>query len=347
MAQRRTIHFVYADEWRYPVQITYQEWEGGSWQTRYIEEAELDDAGRPVEIVTEETENGSADGASREVLSYNGDGSISQSVMYYDFWGDGTWEPESRNTWHYDAYGTVIAVVSDFWDDWFDEWWEDARILYAYNDEFNNISRTTQYYDIDWVNSTRSVFSHDRQGNVIEWIRQAWSDNGWYYLGKTESQFENGCLLIREAKFDWTDGQWERLSRDSYEYNGGGVPVTKLTQTWSGTLWENSVRYLFGDPAITGVSGSVSLPGNVELMQNYPNPFNPSTTIRFTIAERRHVTIEVYDAAGRIVRSLVDEELHAGEHTVVFDALNVSSGVYLYRLSAGDAVAARRMILLR
>ncbi|MCI0451191.1 MAG: S8 family serine peptidase, partial [Candidatus Latescibacteria bacterium] len=83
------------------------------------------------------------------------------------------------------------------------------------------------------------------------------------------------------------------------------------------------------------------------LGQNYPNPFNPRTTISFTLASESDVVLEVFDAAGRRVATLLDESKGIGRHTVDFDASRLSSGVYFYRLRAGDFVQQRKMVLLK
>jgi hypothetical protein len=83
------------------------------------------------------------------------------------------------------------------------------------------------------------------------------------------------------------------------------------------------------------------------LYQNYPNPFNPSTTIRYGLPSRSHVTLTVFNTLGQQVATLVQGEQEAGYHEAVFDASGLASGVYLYRLQAGDFVASRKLILVR
>ena len=83
------------------------------------------------------------------------------------------------------------------------------------------------------------------------------------------------------------------------------------------------------------------------LHQNHPNPFNPATRIRYTLSERCHARLIVYDVLGRHVATLVDEVQGAGEKNVSWNAGNLSSGVYFYRLEAGDFVSTRKMILMR
>jgi hypothetical protein len=83
------------------------------------------------------------------------------------------------------------------------------------------------------------------------------------------------------------------------------------------------------------------------LLQNYPNPFNPSTQIRFTLQSSHVTRLTVYDVVGREVAVLVDGVMSAGAHSVTFDASNLSSGVYLYKLEAGGQVLTKRMTLMK
>jgi len=106
----------------------------------------------------------------------------------------------------------------------------------------------------------------------------------------------------------------------------------------------------FADSDIVEVS--VTLPSKFALLQNYPNPFNPSTTISYSLPARWgkkgvEVLLNVYNAVGEKVATLVKERQSAGNYSVVFDASNLASGVYYYTLRAGDFVATRKMILIK
>ncbi len=97
----------------------------------------------------------------------------------------------------------------------------------------------------------------------------------------------------------------------------------------------------------TGIDDVESLPKQIALRQNYPNPFNAATMIKYNLPEQSDVTIEIYDILGRRVETLVQSEQQAGYHQVVWDAEDASSGIYFYRIQAGDFVETRRMLLLR
>jgi hypothetical protein len=83
------------------------------------------------------------------------------------------------------------------------------------------------------------------------------------------------------------------------------------------------------------------------LHQNYPNPFNPSTTIEFTLPKAEFTSLKVYNILGKEVSTLISKKLNQGNHTYQFDGKNLASGVYYYRLEAGNYVETRKMIYLK
>jgi hypothetical protein len=89
------------------------------------------------------------------------------------------------------------------------------------------------------------------------------------------------------------------------------------------------------------------LPASFSLEQNYPNPFNPSTMIEYSLPQKSYVSLAVFDALGQQVAALVEGDQGAGRHQVAFDASGLASGVYLYRLNAGDFVQTRRLVVVR
>ena len=89
------------------------------------------------------------------------------------------------------------------------------------------------------------------------------------------------------------------------------------------------------------------LPETVQLYQNYPNPFNPSTTIEFDLPKTSQVTLKIFNILGEEAATLVSDRLPAGSYSYEWNASNLASGVYLYRLQAGDYVQTRKMVLMR
>jgi hypothetical protein len=98
---------------------------------------------------------------------------------------------------------------------------------------------------------------------------------------------------------------------------------------------------------VTDVNEADGKPSAFALFQNYPNPFNPSTRIEFQVPTFGFVNLKVFDILGREVATLVNENLQAGNYKMNFDASGLSSGVYLYRMQAGDFVQTRRMMVIK
>jgi len=106
----------------------------------------------------------------------------------------------------------------------------------------------------------------------------------------------------------------------------------------------------FSDPIAVGDVASVRSSSNAysyNLADNYPNPFNPSTTIGYEVPSSNYVTLKVYDVLGREVETLVNETKAPGEYSVAFDGSRLSSGVYFYRMTAGNYVSTKKAILLK
>jgi hypothetical protein len=104
------------------------------------------------------------------------------------------------------------------------------------------------------------------------------------------------------------------------------------------------LKYLFGTPVEK--DSDPPAPLQFALQQNYPNPFNPSTLIRYTLPQNNKVRLEVYNALGQRMAVLLDQEQKAGQHEITFHGENLPSGLYFYRLQAGEMVQERKMLLV-
>ena len=176
------------------------------------------------------------------------------------------------------------------------------------------------------------------------WMYSATSDSGFFGFG--------GGLLDPASTFS--------LFTLPITYATGSVPGMCVIEfaivgadTSTGFPHPGS-SYIIDDLAFSGISsaGDVggSVPQDFSLMQNYPNPFNGETQIGYRVSgigSGESVTLKVYDMLGREVATLVNERKAPGEYSVGFDAGKLSSGVYMYRLQAGNTVETRRMMLVR
>jgi hypothetical protein len=122
---------------------------------------------------------------------------------------------------------------------------------------------------------------------------------------------------------------------------------------WYPVVWESNRTgrwHLYGTLALVftdDIRDDWVAPSKSSLLQNYPNPFNPSTNISYQLPVAKHVKLVVFDVLGREVATLVDGVEEPGYKSVMWDASGVASGVYFYRLQAGDFVQTRKLLLLR
>jgi hypothetical protein len=178
----------------------------------------------------------------------------------------------------------------------------------------------------------KDTFGLPISANLRDFGVVAYNQNGqelWYIRDEAGYKSERNDL--------WAAG----FDRQNYL-----ILVGSSSQKWDGK--SRIVIQKWYIPGITTVEDELN-PNlkNYELYQNYPNPFNPTTTIRFTIPHRKHVTLKVFDVLGKEVKTLVNEEKDPGSYEVKFDASNLPSGVYFYQLQAGKFIQTKKMILLK
>jgi hypothetical protein len=189
-----------------------------------------------------------------------------------------------------------------------------------------------------------------------DWVRR-------YY---TITTVPPGGVFIADVKLYYEQEEFDNsgLSDESdlflYRYDGpasrwefqNGVLDTDANSYTCRNVLEFST-WAFTDPMTgVGVMDNESVPSKTVLYQNHPNPFNPTTAIDYGLREPCRVTLTIYNVLGQKVRTLVDGDQTAGFKTARWDGKNtkgqsVASGVYIYRLRAGDFVEAKKMILLR
>ncbi len=154
-------------------------------------------------------------------------------------------------------------------------------------------------------------------------------------------------LMTYELSVDTWDGfDADGIIIDTMEYSAGTVYLFQPDPgTGYGPYWLGPVT--FGNSALSADEDGDKLPGTFALSQNYPNPFNPTTEIAFDVPTKSHVTLSIYNILGQKVETLVNEEKSPGEYTVQWDASQQATGVYFYKIEAGDFTETRKMMLLK
>ena len=129
----------------------------------------------------------------------------------------------------------------------------------------------------------------------------------------------------------YTDDDTTRYGESSYSFNR---KFTASIYSFGVTLSDSLLQYIRIENIITGIEGSKILPADYSLSQNYPNPFNPATRINYAVPALSQVIMKVYDVLGNEVVTLVNDVKAQGSYEVNFNGLNLSSGIYFYRIDA-------------
>ena len=134
----------------------------------------------------------------------------------------------------------------------------------------------------------------------------------------------------------WYRQPEEAIAACDFFYTNGTYTYTLKQVDISGTV--NTM----GDLTVT-----VGVAAEYNLAQNFPNPFNPTTNISYNLENDGFVNLTVYDLSGREVATLVNGHLNAGPHEVTFDATGLTSGIYFYKLTAGEYSSMHKMVLMK
>ena len=149
--------------------------------------------------------------------------------------------------------------------------------------------------------------------------------------GEVTDISETGSIMVTVESFMKSEGKQSLKPSAPQSLKAYGEPVFELVL----------------HPSVKPLSDTSDLPERVTLSQNYPNPFNPATNIDFELPRQTHALLEVYTITGQRAAVLRNETMHAGNHTVTFDATRLASGVYVYRLITPEATLSRKMILIK
>lgn len=177
----------------------------------------------------------------------------------------------------------------------------------------------------------------------LDWRTLSETDNYGFYLQRrreADTAFAGISPLI--------PGHGTTNEPHEYSFTDSNATINRWYYRLKQVDFNSSVHYT--EPIIVDVTTDVpngKAPFVFSLAQNFPNPFNPATQIAFSVPERGFVTLTVFDVLGKQVASLVNEAKEAGAYALSFEASHLSSGVYIYRLSAGTFTAARKMIFIR
>lgn len=186
-----------------------------------------------------------------------------------------------------------------------------------------------------WVPVEFTSFTAASSGNdvTLNWTTSTETNNKGFEIQRSE--------VGDWAKVGFVGGFGTTSEPESYSFSDNNVTAGKYTYRLKQIDFNGSYKY--SNEAEVEVNG----PAVFLLNQNYPNPFNPSTQINYSIPKYEYVSLKVYNILGEEVAGLVNGMMKAGSHKVTFDATNLSSGVYYYRIEAGGNVSVKKMMLIK
>ncbi len=197
-------------------------------------------------------------------------------------------------------------------------------------------------------------FSTDTSGSFNIYLRVNCptydDDSFWAKMDNGEFAMYNGLVTtgwqwVKLESYDLTKG--EHTFTITYREDGAKLDKICISNNPSAPTGMGGEAENICDNPTTGVKNLMKIPHGFSLEQNYPNPFNPSTKISYSLPERNFVTLKIYDVLGNAITTLVTEEEPAGNYEINFNAVNLSSGTYFYKLTAGKYSEVKKMILIK
>lgn len=290
------------------------------------------------------------------------------------------YENDSDSLWAY----TDMDILIDYNDNvhvlWNAQWVTTEGIYYRtflmhYNDDTDQITTIRAFPDSLWTGiegawnrtlckmnlgaepTTNAIFATWTQFDTSD-VSAGGFGNGDLYMSYSENggtSWSNPVNMTNSQTPGCFPGEcdsdhWSSLADEvdenlhvtyTNDKDAGGIPQDE------GAATENPIRYLTFPTPVLGVDDVDNRPVSFSLNQNYPNPFNAKTTISFNLKEAGAVTVDVYDITGAKVATLVDGNLTAGQHQVSWDAADVASGVYYYKLSTNGVSETRQAVLIK
>jgi hypothetical protein len=218
----------------------------------------------------------------------------------------------------------TMQSANSYSDTYMGEIWRDARDggYFSYNLKTNgetNLYLMVRYWGNESGNRTFDILIDDVKFRTVN-IAGVWNI----------LDFKNVEYRIPDSKIEGKDTIRVKFQAPSNGYAGSIFYIRLLRPESTTNIKENMNQLHF-----------------FKLYQNYPNPFNPSTRISYQLPASAFMIVKVFDVLGKEIKTLVNEHQNAGNHSVVFNASELPSGVYFYRLQAGNYSAIRKILLLK
>ena len=329
------------------------------WDLRTRYEYAYDNEGRRILFAQESWLNGAWEKYWQDTYTYNEAGKLRTLTSE-------NWEClplKQRYTYSYNGVGNMDTSLYEIWDN--SCWRDSSLIIYTYNGN-NLLDSETRYNRADslWVYDQRSTYEY--RGNCNVHTVEMWVDTSWFYVSQTIDSLDINNNVLASTNKRFSNGKWSNFTMYNYNYDENSNTTKAEFFYWDNNRWnsqaynlllvynnyQDTIRFIGNMKSMTyvnftGVEDNIQTVGKYSISQNYPNPFNPATTINYQLPKAGMVVIIVYDILGSEVKTLVNEYKQPGSYSVNFDASNLSSGIYFYRIISGNYSASKKMVLIK
>ena len=296
--------------------------------------------------------------------SYNPSGMV--TLYLSEIWLNSQWTNSWLDTYTYDASGDELTYLN--------QQWQNGQMTNIYSDTLTYdasghllTSFIEQWANGQWTNSSLDTFTYNASGDELTLLDKQWQNGQWTNFSLDTYTHDVSGHLLTSFLEQWANGQWSNDWLDTRAYDANGNLVSFTSVSWQDSAWVPSnddvgvpngpfdehyfgynVKITYKLTNVTGISTNKSnVPTSFSLEQNYPNPFNPTTTISFSLPSKSFVSLKVFDITGREVATIVSEEMSSGTYSRLWNAANVSSGIYFYRIQTGSYTQTKKLVLLK
>jgi len=347
-------------------ELTYlnQQWQNGQWTNMFLDTLTSSASGDELTYLVEEWQNGQWTNASLDTYTFDASGNeLSYSGK---LWLDGQWTNGALSTYTYDPSGNQLTFLYQQWQN--GQWTNIYSDTLTYDASGHLLtSLIEQWANGQWTNSSLDTFTYNASGDELTLLDKQWQNGQWTNFSLDTYTHDVSGHLLTSFLEQWANGQWSNDWLDTRAYDANGNLVSFTSVSWQDSAWVPSnddvgvpngpfdehyfgynVKITYKLTNVTGISTNKSnVPTSFSLEQNYPNPFNPTTTISFSLPSKSFVSLKVFDITGREVATIVSEEMSSGTYSRLWNAANVSSGIYFYRIQTGSYTQTKKLALLK
>src|ERR1035437_7813093 len=312
----------------------YEDWTNNAWVNNSRVTYTYDNSGNLLTELREDWTNNAWVISLRYTYTYDNSGNLLTEL--YEDWTNNVLVFGQRFTYTYDNSGKQMTYL---WEDWTNNVWVISyRETYTYDNSGNELTSLGEIWTNNaWVASWRFTYTYDNSGNLLIELGEYGTNNAWVNSSRGTYTYDNNSNCIHGEQYSWQNSSWvPYFGYSSLTYNHN-------QDWWNGQFSVVDIEYA----TFTGVANESTGVQSFNLHQNYPNPFNPVTTINYSLAKEDNVKLTVYNAIGSKVATIVDEYKPAGNYSVNFNGSNLASGIYLYKIEAGQFSQVKKMMLLK